>query len=514
MKHPKYPSLYQINTRVWLSELSQSLNRRATLDDIPDTALDQLKERGFDWIWFLSVWCTGQAGRKVSRENAGWRSEFEETLPDLCEDDIGGSGFAITSYMVHPDLGGDVALARLRVRLRRRGLKLMLDFVPNHMAPDHPWVDEHPKYFVSGTVGDHERSPQNYTQIKCMQGDLIFAYGRDPYFSGWPDTLQLDYSNPATQDAMIQELLRISNQCDGLRCDMAMLVLPEVFEKTWGRATGPFWSRATKAVREKVPGFLFMAEVYWDLEWTLQQEGFDYTYDKRLYDRLREGNARAIREHFYAEPAYQNKLARFLENHDEPRAASTFEITIHKAAAVITFFCPGLRFFHQGQIEGRKKRISPHLVRAPQELPDAEIQLFYSEILSVLKNPIFRNGKWQLLECRPAWDGNESWDAFLAFAWENTDGRRALATVNYAPHAGQCYVRLPYLELAEQTVMFTDQMSNALYNRNGNDLLSGGIYLDLPPWGYHIFEVTVPEKTTSEEVKIIVAPKHEMIPAH
>jgi hypothetical protein len=294
---------------------------------------------------------------------------------------------------------------------------------------------------------------------------------------------------------------------------MAMLVLPEVFEKTWGRGTRSFWSRATKAVREKVPGFLFMAEVYWDLEWTLQQEGFDYTYDKRLYDRLREGNARAIREHFYAEPAYQNKLARFLENHDEPRAASTFENAVHKAAAVISFLCPGLRFFHQGQFEGRKKRISPHLIRAPRELPVAEIQLFYSELLSVLKNPIFRNGKWQLLKCRPAWDGNESWDAFLAFAWENTDGGRALVTINYAPHASQCYIRLPFLELAEQTVRLTDQMSNALYDRNGNDLLSGGIYLDLPAWGYHIFEVAVPEKTTSEEVKIMVASKHEIIPA-
>ena len=188
---------------------------------------------------------TGKTGRKVSRENAGWRKEFEETLPDLCEDDIGGSGFAITSYTVHPDLGGDEALARLRVRLQKRGLKLMLDFVPNHMAPDHPWVDEHPDFFVPGTSEDHEKYPQNYTRISCRQGDQIFAHGRDPYFPGWPDTLQLDYSNPATQDAMINELLRISDQCDGVRCDMAMLVLPDVFEKTWGRVTQHFWSRAT-----------------------------------------------------------------------------------------------------------------------------------------------------------------------------------------------------------------------------------------------------------------------------
>jgi glycosidase len=374
MNNPNYPSLYQINTRVLLTELSQNLGRRATLDDIPDIELDRLAEMGFDWIWFLSVWRTGELARKVSRENPEWRHDFEKTLPDLHEEDIAGSGFAITGYTVHPDMGGDAALQRLRDRLRKRGLKLMLDFVPNHMGPDHPWVEQHPDYFVSGTESDLEKNPQNYKRFKHSQGDLILAYGRDPFFAGWPDTVQLDYSNPATADAMLNELLRISDQCDGVRCDMAMLVLPEVFERTWGRRAQPFWQIATTAVREKVPGFCFMAEVYWDMEWTMQQQGFDYAYDKRLYDRLCEGHAKAVREHFFAGTDYQDKLARFLENHDEPRAAATFDQKNHEAAAIITFLSPGLRFFHQGQFEGRKKRISPHLVRAPQEQTVEELQ--------------------------------------------------------------------------------------------------------------------------------------------
>ena len=282
MKQPKYPSLYQVNTRVWLTALSRNLDREATLDDIPDMALDHFKELGFDWIWFLSVWTTGETARTVSRENPEWRHDFEATLPDLQEEDIAGSGFAITGYQVHPDLGGNEALKRLRDRLVKRGLKLMLDFVPNHMGPDHPWVEEHPEYFVAGTESDLVQNPQNYKRVKRSQGDLILAYGRDPYFSGWPDTVQLDYSNPATVEAMTQELLRISGQCDGVRCDMAMLVLPEVFERTWGRKAQSFWPAATNAVREKIPDFLFMAEVYWDMEWRLQQEGFDYAYDKTL----------------------------------------------------------------------------------------------------------------------------------------------------------------------------------------------------------------------------------------
>src|SRR5207247_7031969 len=138
-----------------------------------------------------------------------------------------------------------------------------------------------------------------------------------------------------------------------------------------------FGPTATQRVRARVPGFTFMAEVYWDLEWTLQQQGFNYAYDKRLYDRLREPHARPVREHFHAGLDYQNKLARFLENHDEPRAAATFSLEVHEAAAVITFFSPGLRFLHQGQFEGRKKRISPHLVRAPEEPVISPIKNFY-----------------------------------------------------------------------------------------------------------------------------------------
>ena len=229
----------------------------------------------------------------------------------------------------------------------------MLDFVPNHTALDHPWVEDHPEYYVTGTELDLARAPMNYTWVKRSGGDRLLAYGRDPYFSGWPDTLQLNYGNPATQDAMIAELLEIAERCDGVRCDMAMLVLPEVFERTWGIPSQPFWPKATRRVREQSPGFCFMAEVYWDLEWTLQQQGFDYTYDKRLYDRLRDRHARPVREHFRAGRDYQDKLARFLENHDEPRAAATFPPEVHEAAAVITYLSPGLRFFQKGQFEGR-----------------------------------------------------------------------------------------------------------------------------------------------------------------
>jgi hypothetical protein len=487
---PAHPSLYQINTRVWLTELSKSLGRPSTLDDVPDAELDRLAAAGSDWIWFLSVWQTGLAAQQVSRSNPEWRKEFQETLPDLREEDIAGSGFAITGYTVHRNLGGDVALARLRQRMQKPGLKLLLDFVPNHMAPDHPWINEHPDYFVHGSESDLAHAPRNYCRVQTKNGPLILAYGRDPYFEGWPDTLQLNYGNPALQQAMIGELERIAGQCDGVRCDMAMLVLPEVFERTWGIQADLFWPKATETVRRKYPSFLFMAEVYWDMEWTMQQQGFNYAYDKRLYDRLREGHARPVREHLCAGLDYQDKLARFLENHDEPRAAATFPVEMHKAAAVITFLSPGLRFFHQGQFEGRKKRISPHLCRGPVEPADQELQEFYARLLAVLRQAAVREGQWQLLECVPGWDGNWTWDCFIVFAWQGRENERLLVVVNYAPSQSQCYVRLPFVNLAGGDWRLQDQLEDISYDRNGTDLQSRGLYLDMRPWQASVFALT------------------------
>ena len=233
-----------------------------------------------------------------------------------------------------------------------------------------------------------------------------------------------------------------------------------------------------------------MAEVYWDREWTMQQQGFDYTYDKRLYDRLREGHARPVREHFLAGLDYQNKMARFLENHDEPRAAATFSPEVHEAAAVITFLSPGLRFFHQGQFEGRRKRISPHLVRGPEEPVDQKLKQFYERLLAVLRHPVVRNGQWQLLECAPAWEGNRTWDCFVAFAWQGADGERLLVAVNYAPNQSQCYIRLPFTDLGNGHWRLEDLLGDAQYDRDGNDLQSRGLYLDVSPWHCHAFTMT------------------------
>ena len=140
------------------------------------------------------MWQTGPAAQAISRANPEWRREFAETLPDLKDEDIAGSGFAVQSYTVHRDLGGAAALARLRERLRRPGLEVMLVFVPDHMAPDHPWFDEHPDYFVHGSEQRPARAPRNFATSERRTA-AVLAYGRDPYFDGSPDTLSSTTAN-------------------------------------------------------------------------------------------------------------------------------------------------------------------------------------------------------------------------------------------------------------------------------------------------------------------------------
>jgi len=485
-----HPALYEINTRVLLRETSRRFGRQATFDDIPDQALRTVAELGFEWVWFLGVWRTGEAGRTISRQHPSWQDAFRRALPDLEQDDICGSPFAIAGFEVEPAFGGNEALARLRERCNRAGLRLMLDFVPNHVAPDHPWVASRPSLFIAGSEAQLADEPQNWMRV----GDAILAHGRDPYFPGWPDTVQLDYANPETRAAMADVLLALAGQCDGLRCDMAMLLLPEVFGRTWqaslgGRTVGPFWPDALARLRDARPGFRMLAEVYWDLEPALLDLGFDWAYDKGLYDSLRGGDAPRARQLLAADQGHQARLARFLENHDEPRAAAIFGFEQHKAAAVLTYCAPGLRFFHQGQLDGARAHIPVHLDRAPPEGIDRGIHEFYLDLLSALRDPVLRQGRYEPLAVQPAWDGNPSFALFVASLWFDEAGARMLCVVNYSPHRGQARLRLTDPTLQGRVVALSDRLGREHYARDGSVLLGEGLYVDLPGWGYNLFAI-------------------------
>ncbi len=489
-----HPLLYQINTRVLLAGIARSFGRPAGFDDIPDAALTAIAGLGFEWVWFLGVWQTGAAARSISRSNPAWQEGFRQALPDLVEADICGSPFAVADFQAEAAFGGDAALARLRQRANEAGLRLMLDFVPNHVAPDHPWVHDRPGLFVRGSDASLAANPQDWIRVETLRGSLVLAHGRDPYFAGWADTVQLDYANPETQAAMGGVLLDIAGRCDGVRCDMAMLLLPDVFERCWaaqleGRRVAPFWTDTIPRLRAAHPEFRLLAEVYWDLEATLLSQGFDYAYDKGLYDALCAGDGVRVRDLLLADVGHQSRLARFLENHDEPRAAATFAPGQHQAAAVLTFCAPGLRLFHQGQVEGAKVHIPIHLDRGPAEEVDPGLHEFYLDLLSALRDPALSDGVFEALEVDAAWEGNPSHLCFAASTWSDADGPRLLCVVNYRSDRGQCRVRLTHPSLNGRLVWLSDRLGPEHYAREGAVLAGEGLYLDLPGWGYNLFAI-------------------------
>jgi hypothetical protein len=129
-----------------------------------------------------------------------------------------------------------------------------------------------------------------------------------------------------------------------------------------------------------------------------------------------------------------------------------------------------------------------HLGRRPDEAPDRELQAFYARLLRVLARAEVHEGAWRLAECRAAWPGNATWDRFVVMAWEGAGGRRLLAAVNYGPTQAQCWAQVPFAGLRGR-VTLEDLLGDARYERDGAELGSKGLYLDLPPWGQHAFAV-------------------------
>ena len=482
---PKHPLIYEINTVVWLRELGGTAGRAVTLGDVPAVVWDGIAELGFDAVWLMGVWERSPAGRRVSLANPGLLADFRRALPDYTDADNVGSAYCVRRYVVDETLGGPEGLAAARRELARRGMRLILDFVPNHVAPDHPWVRERPECFVRGSEEDARRDPASFLEVD----GAVIACGRDPYFPAWSDVLQLDAFAPALRRAAIETLLDLASQCDGVRCDMAMLLMNDVFARTWGGRVGPppaadYWPEVIAAVRRDRPDFLFIAEAYWDLEWALQQQGFDFCYDKRLYDRLEHRGAESVRLHLLAEMAYQERLVRFVENHDEPRAAATFGPEQARAAAVTFATQPGARLFHEGQLEGRRVRLPVFLARRPAEPADGRLVAFYRTLLAALRTPALRDGSWRLLE-RIGWPGNATSENIVAWCWEG-GGECLAVVVNLGAEPAQARVRFPWADLGGRRLRLADAMSGEVYERDGGELVGPGLYVALPAWGFHL----------------------------
>ena len=487
--------IYEINTAVWLTEQPWFNPAMPDLAAVPEAQVRAWAALGIEVVWFLGVWRKGEATRRISLENHELRQHFERVLPGCGPEAIGGSPFSVWDYSLDPAYGGADSLRRLRAKLHAQGLRLMLDFVPNHLAVDHPWVSEHPEWFVEANAFEIQREPGNYFRVPG-DPERVLAHGRDPYFAGWTDTAQVNYHSRLARQAMMEQLLRVADECDAVRCDMAMLVTNAVFRTTWGDlsvldypAGGPpeFWEEAIGAVRARHPEFLFMAEVYWDLERELQRQGFDLTYDKWIYDHARQGNGLAMRDRLEKTSDCRAKMVLFLENHDESRAAAAFG-TRERAAAALMATLPGVQLLHEGQLEGRRVHVPVQMCRRPAEAPDPELVAFYRELMRLMREPVVRQGVWVQPAVWAAWEGNIS-DRAIAASLRVHGEQRLLTVSNLGTHRAQAYCAAQFEAVDAPVVALRCRFCEARYYRSREALLEKGLYLDLAPDEFHVLEI-------------------------
>lgn len=483
----KNPVIYEIQTLPWLHGLSEKYGGTLSLETVPEKEWEALQALGVDYVWLMGIWKRSPAAQEAALK-AGWIKEAGEKIPGAFESVISGSPYAVHEYLPEPAIARDMEeVGRVRSILNRFGMRLILDFVPNHLAMDHPWTVDSPEFFIRS---DPEKAAQHPEWFFAGRNEIRFAHGRDPYFPSWTDTVQVNAFNPGARAALTREMTRIAAFCDGFRCDMAMLLTNEIFGETWREyihepvPEDEFWPQAIQKVKEARRNTVFIAEVYWGWESRLQEMGFDYTYDKVLYDKLLSASAAEISG--YLEDREESFLARsvhFIENHDEKRIANIVEPSRAHAAAAVICTIPGMRFIHDGQTEGKQIHVPIQFARGAVEKTDRETRAFYEKLLSFVNTPVLHSGKWKMIRVEGLPD--DTWKNLLAWTW--TDGRqRRCVIINFSEQTARGY--LVQEDLGFDPEDFCDVLTGRfLYVSASKD---GGkkIALALSPWEIFLLE--------------------------
>ena len=485
-----HPHLYETNTWSWLEQLSKKLGRTVRLHEVPDAEWDALAGRGFDIAWLMGVWQRSAISRQIALNDPANFPQFDRALPGWKPNDVIGSPYAVANYAPDPRIGTWETLDRVREKLHARKIALFLDFVGNHTALDHPWICDHPEYYVQGSEDDFQKEPALFYRAETNSGPRFLALARDPYFPPWKDVAQLNHFDPGMRAAQLADLRTIAQHCDGVRCDMAMLHLNSIFAWIWGSrlkgAATPateFWTDAHVAV----PSLALLAEAYWGTEPRLLELGFSYAYDKELYDAVRDGRIDGVRACLTGDMAQQSRRARFLENHDEPRRASVFSDERLQAAGTLMGSLPGMRFYHQGEIEGRRNHL-PITLRVPaDEPPDPASAAFFEKLLQITKDAAFHEGQWQMIETVNEGDSS-AWN-LIVYEWRSANSWKLIA-VNLAGNASQGRVKLGGRVDAAKNYIFNDVLNDVKYPRSGEELANVGLFVRREAFSAHLFDIT------------------------
>ena len=401
-----HPFIYEINTWPWLESISAKEGKPIDLGSVPQRYWDEIAGLGVDAVWLMGVWRRSPAGIAIALANPALRSDFQAALPDWRAEDVVGSPYCVRDYVVDDHLGGPAGLAAARETLAARGLRLILDFVPNHVAPDHPWTTEAPELFVSGTAADLGtwiRRPSSRWAAGCS------PTGGTPTSRRGRMSCSSTPSTPPCASPVIETLIEIADQCDGVRCDMAMLVMNDVFARTWGDRVGPapsteYWPTVIPPSVRPTPTSCSSPRPTgtWSGPCSSRASTTATTSDCTTASCTVLPSSCGYT--CWRTTDYQHGLVRFVENHDEPRALSAFGAGRSQVAAVAALTQTGARLVHNGQLEGGDVHLPVFLGRFPDEPTDGRFSAFYHSALAAVADPTFRDGRWQLCE-RSGWPG-------------------------------------------------------------------------------------------------------------
>lgn len=483
------PRLLEINTRVWLNRYGNNYK----LSSVSDKQIDQWKEIGFDLIWLMGIWNNNKDVIDEYCFEPDLVASYNSVLKDWKKDDIIGSPYSIDRYEVNPLIGNKEDLIRFKKRLNDKGIKLILDFVCNHFSAKSSLIWSNKEIFLPADEFIFKNDPYTFYRSPANEKEYL-AHGRDPLFPPWKDTAQINFYSKEARTFLIDILLNLTDVCDGVRCDMAMLPLNNIFFNTWigvikkygfERPAKEFWEEAISLVKKKRNDFIFIAETYWDLEWQLQNLGFDFTYDKKLTDRLVGGDIHSIKDHLYADYKYQQKSVRFLENHDEERAVIKFGRERSLAAAVIMSTIPGIAFYFDGQCDGKRIKLPLQLGREPEEKQDEKIKEFYRNLFHITKAEVFRKGEWKLLEPIAIGQNDHSFENLLAWQWRLEDDVR-IVIINYHNSTSRCRLKFD-INVSSDEIILSDLLNRNTYKRSVNEINEKGLFVELKSFNSHIF---------------------------
>lgn len=403
------------STLVWLHQLSARYGRSITsLGDIPEEELAEIARRGFTALWPIGIWKRSEASRKIKVLTG--------------QTDAAASAYAVQSYDVADELGGEVALETLRERAARFGIRLACDLVPNHWGLDADWVIEHPERFVQSAgipfpsyrftgenlsddprvslqledgYWDRSDAAVVFKHVENETGIVRYMYhGNDGTSTPWNDTAQLDYLKENVREAMTREIIAIAKRFPIIRFDAAMVLAKQHVRRLWyppidgerAQADGgciasrgafamsaeefdramptEFWRDVADRVAEEAPDTLLLAEAFWMMEgYFVRSLGMHRVYNSAFMNMLRnednEGYRKVLRKVLDTDARVLERFVNFMNNPDELPAVVGFGDG-NKYFGVCTLLAtmPGLPMFGHGQFEGFSEKYGMEYRRA------------------------------------------------------------------------------------------------------------------------------------------------------